>query len=234
VLSVDSKGNLTLAISTGDQSSIGSATGTLNYLWALRDLPNASRQLLPDMLWVQQFTNGERVTGPLSLFNSYLYFSTLRPPQSGSNCKTTDGSYIWGMHYMIPRDGEGGALPPDRTVGGQPAPFLKKFTNTNDQFVADTTLLGTDAKNQAVIFGVTVAQVPTCYAEDVIADAFLGSHTRISDANPGDFQLVFQTGSAALSTGGKADAAAPAGAAGITLPKLATPTRVEAWASIVE
>jgi len=233
VLSVDSKGNVTLAVATGEQGEIGAATGMLNYLWALRDLPDANRKLLPDMLWVQQFVGGERVTGPISLFNSYLYFSSLKPPPAGSNCKTTDGAYIWGMHYMIPRDGEGGALPPDRTVGGQAAPFLKKFTPT-DQFVADTTLLGTDAKNQAAIFGVTVAQVPTCFAEDVVADAFLGSHTRISDANPGDFQLVFQTGSAALSTGGKADAAAPAGAAGITLPKLATPTRVEAWASIVE
>jgi len=233
VLSVDSKGNLTLALSTGDQGSIGAASGMLNYLWSLRDLPNASRVLLPDMLWLQQFEAGERVTGPISLFNSYLYFSSLKPPQAGASCKTTDGAYIWGMHYMIPKDGEGGALPPDRTVGGQAAPFLKKFTPT-DQFVADTTLLGTDSKNQAAIFGVTVAQVPTCFQEEVVADAFLGSRSRISDATPGDFQLVFQTGSASLSTGGKADAAAPAGAAGITLPKLATPARVEAWASIVE
>jgi type IV pilus assembly protein PilY1 len=233
VLSVDNKGNLTLALSTGDQGSIGAASGMLNYLWSLRDLPNTSRVLLPDMLWLQQFEAGERVTGPISLFNSYLYFSSLKPPQAGASCKTTDGAYIWGMHYMIPKDGEGGALPPDRTVGGQAAPFLKKFTPT-DQFVPDTTLLGTDSKNQAAIFGVTVAQVPTCFQEDVVADAFLGSRSRISDATPGDFQLVFQTGSASLSTGGKADAAAPAGAAGITLPKLATPARVEAWASIVE
>ena len=233
VLSVDSKGNLTLALATGDQGSIGAASGMLNYLWALRDLPNSSHVLLPDMLWLQQFEGGERVTGPISLFNSYLYFSTLKPPEVGASCKATDGAYIWGMHYMVPRDGEGGALPPDRTVGGQAAPFLKKFATTN-QFVPDTTLLGTDAKNQAVIFGVTVAQVPTCVAEETIADAFLGSRSRITDANPGDFQLVFQTGSASLSTGGKADAAAPAGAAGITLPKLATPARVEAWASIVE
>lgn len=233
VLSVDSKGNLTLAVATGDQGSIGASTGMLNYLWSLRDLPDANHKLLPDMRWVQQFDGGERVTGPLSLFNSYLYFSTLKPPQAGASCKTTDGAYIWGMHYMIPRDGEGGALPPDRTVGGQAAPFLKKFSAT-DQFVADTALLGTDSKNQAVIFGVTVAQVPTCVAEETIADSFLGSRSRITEANPGEFQLVFQTGSASLSTGGKADAAAPAGAAGITLPKLATPARVEAWASIVE
>jgi len=233
VLSVDTKGNLTLAVSTGDQGSIGASSGMLNYLWALRDLPNANHTFLPDLLWVQQFLDGERVTGPLSLFNSNLYFSTLKPPQAGASCKTTDGAFVWGMHYMIPRDGEGGALPPDRTVGGKAAPFLAKFTTT-DQFVADTTLLGTDAKNQAVIFGVTVAQVPTCFKEDDVSDAYLGSRKRVSDANSGDFQLVFQTGSASVGTGGKAEAAAPPGAATITLPKLSTPARVEAWASIVE
>ena len=103
-----------------------------------------------------------------------------------------------------------------------------------DQFVTDTTLLGTNAQNQAVIFGVTVAQVPTCYATDTVSDPYLGSGTRVSDANPGKFQLVIQTGSATLGTGGKAEAAAPSGAGAITLPKLATPARIEAWASIVE
>jgi len=234
VLSVDSTGSLTLAVSTGDQSSIGSATGMFNYLWSLRDLPNASRQLLPDMRWVQQFENGERITGPISLFNSYLYFSSLKPPPSTANCTTTNGARIWGMHYLIPRDGEGGALPPDRTVGGQAAPFIKSLTGTASQFVTDTDLLGTNSANQAAIFGVTVAQVPTCFAEDVIPDAVLGSHTRISNATPGDFQLVFQTGTASLGSDGKANGAAPDGAASITLPKLATPARVEAWASIVE
>ena len=80
------------------------------------------------------------------------------------------------MHYMIPRDGEGtAACPPDRTVGGKAAPFLKENFRLTDQFVTDTTLLGTNAQNQAVIFGVTVAQVPTCYAVEAVADAFLGS-----------------------------------------------------------
>jgi len=232
VLSVDGKGNLTLAVATGNQGSIGAASNVVNYVWALRDLPNASRQLLPDMRWVQQFVNGERVTGPISLFNSYLYFSTLRPPQAGASCKTTDGAYIWGMHYLLPPDGEGGALPPDRTVGGQGAPILAQF-GKNAQSVADTTLLGTSSQNQAVIFGVTVAQVPTCFAEEVVSDA-LGTHSRITDANPGKFQLVFQTGSAPLSTGGQATAGSAANNGMLDFPALAIPARVEAWASIVE
>jgi len=235
VLSVDSRGNLTLAFSTGDQGSLGASTGMLNYVWSLRDLPNASRVFLPDLLWLQQFQDGERVTGPISLFNSYLYFSTVTPPPPSNGCQATNGARVWGMHYMMPRDGEGTpAVPPDRSVGGKAAPFILANYQSTDQFVTDTTLLGTGSDKKAVIYGATVAQVPTCYTEDTMADAYLGAGTRISNANPGAFQLVIQTGSATLSTGGSAEAAAPKGAITVTLPRLATPARIEAWASIVE
>jgi len=235
VLSVDDRGNLTLAFSTGDQGSLGAATGMVNYVWSLRDLPNASLELLPNLLWLQQFENGERVTGPISLFNSYLYFSTVTPPPPGNACQATNGARVWGMHYMIPRDGEGSvAVPPDRTVGGKAAPFILANYQSNEQFVTDTTLLGSGSDKRAVIYGATVAQVPTCFAEDTAADAYLGSSKRISDANPGAFQLVIQTGSASLSTGGKGEAAAPKGALTVTLPKLAAPARIDGWASIVE
>jgi type IV pilus assembly protein PilY1 len=235
VLSVDDRGNLTLAFSTGDQGSLGAATGMLNYVWSLRDLPNASHTFLADPLWLQQFVDGERVTGPISLFNSYLYFSTVTPPPPGNACQATNGARVWGMHYMIPRDGEGStAVPPDRTVGGKAAPFILANFQSTAQFVTDTTLLGTGSDKKAVIYGATVAQVPTCYAEETSADVYLGGGTRITDANPGAFQLVIQTGSATLSTGGRGEAAAPKGAIAVTLPKLATPARIEAWASIVE
>ncbi|MEI9939649.1 MAG: hypothetical protein WDO69_20715 [Pseudomonadota bacterium] len=235
VLSVDTQGNLTIAFSTGDQGSPGAATGMLNYVWSLRDLPNASHELFADPLWLLQLENGERVTGPMSLFNSFLYFSTVTPPAANAACTSTNGARVWGMHYITPRDGEGtAASPPDRTVGGLPAPFIKENFGTNDQFVTDTTLLGTNAQNQAVIFGVTVAQVPTCFAVDTVTDAYLGAGSRVSDANPGKFQLVIQTGSATLGTGGKAEAAAPTGGGVVSLPKVAVPAHIEAWASIVE
>lgn len=235
VLSVDLKGNLTIALSTGDQSSLGSAPGMLNYVWSLRDLPNSNHVFAADPLWLQQLEDGERVTGPLSLFNSYLYFSTVKPPAANTACTSTNGARIWGMHYLTPRDGEGTiASPADRTVGGLPAPFLKENFGVSDQFVTDTTLLGTGANNQAVIFGVTVAQVPTCQATDTVTDAYLGTANHVSDVNPGKFQLVIQTGTASLGTGGKAEAAAPAGAGAISLPALATPARIDAWASLVE
>jgi len=235
VVSVDTSTNVTLAFSTGDQTALGSSPGMLNYVWSLRDLPDANQVFFADLFWVEQLLNGERVTGPMSLFNSYLYFSTVTPPPANAPCTSTNGAKVWGMHYIIPRDGSGTpTVPAVRTVGGTPAPFIATFDPTpSQQFVTDTTLLGSSAQSQAVIFGVAVAQVPTCYATDTIPDAYLGSASQLSHINPGKTQLLIQTGSATLGTGGKADVSTT-GSSAITLPPGATPAHIEAWASIVE
>ncbi|MES1176714.1 MAG: hypothetical protein ABUL62_20490 [Myxococcales bacterium] len=239
VLSVDSLGNVTVALSTGDQSSLGTSTGQTNFIWSLRDLPDSNHVFSANLAWGYKFLDGERVTGPISLFNSYLYFSTVTPPPQNAACTSTNGARVWGMHYLTPRDGDGTpASPPVRTVGGKAAPFLATLGATG-QFVTDTALLGTSASKQAVIFGVTVAQVPTCYSEDVIPDGLGNSTSRISNVNPGKFQLLIQTGAANVGTGAKAEAAGStgglsAGAAAISLPTLATPARVEGWAALVE
>lgn len=241
VLSVDTRGNVTVALSTGDQSSLGTSTGQTNFIWSLRDLPNAASPPVfsADLAWGLKFVDGERVTGPISLFNSYLYFSTVTPPPPDAACTSTNGARVWGMHYLTPRDGDGTvATPPVRTVGGKAAPFLAALGTTN-QYITDTALLGTSADKQAVIFGVTVAQVPTCYSEDVLPDGLGNTTTRISDVNPGKFQLLIQTGAAGVGTGAKADvagatSATSAGAAAISLPSLATPAHIEGWAALVE
>jgi type IV pilus assembly protein PilY1 len=234
VVSVDTSNNVTLAFSTGDQAALGSSPGMLNYVWSLRDLPDANQVFFADLFWVEQLLNGERVTGPMSLFNSYLYFSTVTPPAANAACTSTNGASVWGMNYIVPRDGNGtSTVPAVRTVGGAPAPFLAAFNPTNPQFVKDTDLLGTSAQNQAVIFGVAVAQVPTCYATDTVPDAYLGSASQLSHINPGKTQLLIQTGSATLGTGGKADVSTT-GSSAITLPASATPAHIDAWASIVE
>jgi hypothetical protein len=139
------------------------------------------------------------------------------------------------MHYTIPRDGPGTDVsPPNREVGGQAAPFIMADFGLPDQFVQDTTLLGTSAQNQAVIFGVSVAQVPNCFdISDVPTDAYVGGHTQISNINPGKFQLVMQTGAAKLSTGGNANVSTD-GSISKDLPPLATPAHIDGWASIVE
>ncbi|HEX3776088.1 MAG TPA: hypothetical protein VHV51_16570, partial [Polyangiaceae bacterium] len=178
VLSVDTSNNITIAVSTGDQNALGAAPNMLNYLWALRDLPDANHVFAADLLWVQQFVGGERVTGPISLFNSDLYFTSVTPPSSGLVC-ASGNSNLWGMHYMIPRDGVGTTeQPPDRTVGGLAAPFIAKDFNLTGQSVPSSAIFGSSSTNQVVIFGAVVAQVPTCFdTTDVPTDGYIGGHT---------------------------------------------------------
>ncbi|MEO8917794.1 MAG: hypothetical protein ABI488_10230 [Polyangiaceae bacterium] len=236
VLSVDAAGNATIAFSTGEQNALGASPGMLNYVWSLRDLPDASKALFADPFWVQQLLDGERVTGPMSLFNSFLYFSTVTPPAANAVCTSTNGTRVWGMNYITPKDGVGTIISPsDKTVGGLAAPFLLTDFGTTAQFVTDTTLLGTSAQNQAVIFGVSVAQVPTCSQTDTLPDGT----NRLSNINPGKFQLVIQTGAAKLGTGGQASASgvtsgSASGAASFDVPPVVIPAHIEAWASIVE
>jgi len=239
VLSVDPQGNVTVAFATGDQTALGAAAGQANYVWSLRDVPDTSHVFKANLAWGLKFVNGERVTGPISLFNSNLFFSSVTPPAAGDLCKSTNGARVWGMHYLTPRDGEATPTTPAvRTVGGLATTFLNP-TGPNPQFVTDTTLLGTGADKKAVIYGVTVAMTPTCFTEDSVPDGLGHTGPRISNVNPGKFQLVIQTGSATVGTGATAQAAGSsssvgAGAAALTLPTLSTPARVEGWAALVE
>lgn len=239
VLSVDQTGNITIAVSTGDQNALGSAPSVLNWVWALRDLPDASHVFSADLLWLQQFTNGERVTGPISLFNSFLYFSSVTPAPPSDICGSGTTN-VWGEHYMIPRDGVGTPTsPPDRTVGGQGSPV---FNSTNfpgitpgAQSVSSEQIASTTSKDQTVIFGVTVAQVPNCYdSQDVPTDAYIGGHTQVSNVNPGKFQLVMQTGAASGTAASSAASSTTANTVAVDLPPLATPSHIDGWASIVE
>ena len=174
------------------------------------------------------------MTGPISLFNSNLYFSTVTPALPTDVCGSGTTN-VWGMHYMIPRDGPGTiTVPPDRTVGGQPAPFLAQNFGTTAQFVTSDKIVATTAKNQTVIFGVTVAQVPNCFdSQDVPTDQYIGGHTQISNLNPGRFELVMQTGATSTTTGGGTGPATDH-TVSVPLPPLATPSHIDDWASIVE
>jgi hypothetical protein len=165
-----------------------------------------------------------------------LYFSTVTPPAAADACKNSNGARIWGMHYITPRDGEGSAASPsDRTVGGAPTKTISDLNTVvaNAQFVTDTTLLGSSADKQAVIYGVVVSQVPTCYQTDTVSDPYFGNMTQVSNVNPGKYELLFQTGSKGVGTGGVATAAGP-NAASVPIKSNTAPSRVEGWASIVE
>ncbi len=188
VLSVDDRGNITVAISTGDQDTGGTVANLTNYVYSLTESLTAERDKFETLVnWYKPLEDGERVTGAMALFSSELFFSTYKGPESTEVC-SSGTSNIYGMHYLIPKEDtegdDGGAL--TNVFGGE-------------EFVTAGELAGIspDDEEQPIVFGVTVAQLPTCISEQAAAEddwLGLGQHSTVTHVNPGKFQLLMQAG----------------------------------------
>jgi type IV pilus assembly protein PilY1 len=226
VLSVDDLGRLTVAVSTGDQDTGGTATGLTNYVWSLtEELADGGQAFETKVNWFQPLLNGERVTGPMSLFTGTLYFSTFSPPATGDSVCNSGSSKLWGVDYLLPEpEGSPGAggLPTTLTDNDVPVQFLE-FANL---------VVGGDANVKPVVFGVTIAQLPTCFENtSALDDEWLGygTHEAMNQINPGKFELVVHTGQAGTNV--------PGGTTNVFKMELPTPpalTSIDSWAAIVE
>jgi len=214
ILSVDRVGNVTLAFSTGDQETFLATSGMKNYQWSLVEKPSGLPPVFKsEAQWSLLLKDGERISGPMSLFSSTLFYTTYLPPAFGSTKNCSAGqSRICAVHYLLPRGvaGEGGA------VG---RPLLNTETDPCLQF------------GESIIFGAGITQRPTCNQETTYNDPYLGSgtHTSLTNVNPGKFNLIVQTGpSGTKPTGGEVNTRT------IELQPPLTTTRIDSWAAVVE
>jgi type IV pilus assembly protein PilY1 len=165
--------------------------------------------------WYLPFENGQRVTGPVALFDTVAYFSTFTPTVSADACVDGYGS-IWGVDYIE-----------HTSTASGPRPLARLAVDPNALPITYVS-----EKQQAAgvaVFGVTVAQQPSCYETASVSDTYSGSHTQITASSPPVYQLVYQTGSGGNSTEG-----AKTNTQTQVLPPLSEMTRIDSWASIVE
>lgn len=243
ILSVDLRGDVTINFSTGDQDAVGASSTLTNFVWSITEAPTFSANgevtsFSSKVNWYRELTGGERVTGPMVLFNSSLFFSTFKPPTAGANVCSVGTSAVWGMHYLIPPM-SGGV--PAKNQGGAPVRELNFRLS-----IPASELLGLqpgEAQDRAAIFGVSLAQKPTCNdTDDSFINEYLnyGAHTSLTDMTPGTFQLVMHTGTAGpSSTGGPVSGvSAPQGgtvnAIAVDLQTPPSSSRIDSWAAIVE
>ncbi len=227
VLSVDDLGKLTVAVSTGDQDTAGTATDMTNYVWSLTE-DVVDNDFETHVNWYQPLEDGERVTGPMSLFSSTLYFSTFSPPANGDSVCNSGSSRLWGVDYLLPNE--------DTNLGSGGKAVALKVLPTDPQFVQylafENLVVGGDAGVKPVVFGVTIAQLPTCFDDATGADEDwlgYGTHEAMNQINPGKFELVVHTGQAGTSI--------PGGTTNVFKMELPTPpamTSIDSWAAIVE
>jgi type IV pilus assembly protein PilY1 len=218
VVSVDDEDQVTLNVATGSQEGLGAAPGQQNYVYSLTEDVDAAQAISSKVTWYKKFGNGERIVGPMVLFNGELFFASFTPAAESDSC-SSGVSRVWGMNYVEPEDVA------DRSKGGL----------HTDHAIFEGEQYAEDEAHNAVVFGVSLVQQPSCYQtdDDAVGDDLLGQQgqKRVSQINTGKFELVMHTGS--LNTG-----SAPPGSSvfreTIELSPPDNMSYVESWASIAE
>lgn len=220
IVSVDGENNLVVLFSTGDQESL-SSSDAVNQVFSLTET-RVDGEFVSAVNWYKTFTAGERVTGNMVLFSSQLFFSTYKPPGENEPVCSNGTSLVYAMDFVERQ------TPADPSAGGYgrwDPPGTQSFNPGEEDNVDDT--------DEATVFGVTLVQQPSCSVELVeSADPYLGygSHTSVTQFNPGKFQLIMHTGS--RSPGASNDAASD-----VFEKDLETPSSIatfDSWAAIVE
>lgn len=226
VVSVTATGDVTLNVATGDQDTLGASPGMKNFVWSLTEKANADRtQVTTQVNWFLPLTGGERVVGPMVLFNSALYFASYTPPSSGASVCSNGSGRVFGMHYTLPVPGMTSTRPLNQ--GGE-----ARLPGPDNTLVQSRTSADITGDSNSIVFGVTVAQQPTCSARTQESPRdFLGYgiHRQITSVTPGKFELVMHTGS-----GGSKVEGGSSNVRTLELRPPANAARVEGWAALVE
>jgi type IV pilus assembly protein PilY1 len=179
VLSVDEVGDVTLAFATGDQTLDDSQ----NRVISLTERLNDSNQFVAHVNWIHQLAAGDRVTGPMVLFNRALYYAVSRPPATTGNACDVGGSTVYGTHYIESADFQDARErgdEPDPTTGPAPAPDR-----------TDLVL----ASQAGLVFGLSLEEEPNCASEEEAVsgnDTFGYGEVRMSrTVKPGKVYLTF-------------------------------------------
>ncbi|MEB2311514.1 MAG: PilC/PilY family type IV pilus protein [Sorangiineae bacterium] len=224
VLSLDELGNLTIAYSTGDQEVLTADAGMQNYAVSLSERLVAG-VYTSKVNWATSLTGGERVAGPITLFNGVLYFSSFQPePSTSSNVCRAGSSRVWGVDYLLPKEAT------DLSKGGKER-LPSDPSAANPTYVQYIDSSSTLLEPGATIFGVGVMEQPTCTDESTVTDPYFGtgSHTSVTSTTAGKFQLVMHTGTAgSAALGGKSNVLT------IDLPTPPSTPRIDSWAAITE
>jgi type IV pilus assembly protein PilY1 len=214
-VSVDASGNVVLDVASGDQNLLGPAPTVYNRVFSLSEVVSANKASTTTKVnWYSNYDGGERVMGPMVLFNNSIYFATYRPPLSTDACSSGQ-STIRGGHYLNVLGSQAGS--PSTDLGAGPDQPL------------------TPVSFNAVTSGVAAVQDPDCsvVADDSVGDPVLGygHQLNFSSISTGQFKLVFETGN--LKQSGSAKGVS-VGTQEIVLPPPPTLSTIESWASITE
>jgi len=210
VVSLGERGSLVINVANGDQEDLGlKPANDTHLLWSVTEVPGAT-SARPQLNWYLRMTNGERVTGPMAVFDRALYFASYRVNTSLAN-RCQDGvARVYGVDYAKPQ------LLADLSLGGA---YRIPALPTPIQFTDE----GAD-----LIPGVSIRASQGCAEAQNVQDYFGGVRTGAMMTTPTSYSLVANRSKSSGAPGNsvlqvKKDLAIPR-----------TQTIVDSWASVVE
>jgi type IV pilus assembly protein PilY1 len=232
VLSLDPAGELVLDVATGTTQAFDS-TG-IYYVYSITEQLTASGPAAnvnwyfganssPSGSPTSALRAGERVAGPMTVFNGTLYFATYFSGTPASLSCTSGDARIWGMDFVTPYGGASCTANPDpcRGNGGVFAASVSSSTGYID----------VGATNPGkVVPGLTVQTTPACGTLTAGLDSYAAGATHYSTAGftAGQFSVVGLIGGVSAANGlSTAQVQVP-------LQTPMSPTLIDSWAAVLE
>ena len=178
---------------------------------------------------------GERVSGPMTVFNSNLYFATYAAAQNNTQACLNAGAHarLWGLDFTQPADPtspwtvNADCVPHpstcDRSHGGKVT-----LTKSPDRFYQPDQQAVYAGTAGAVIPGVSIKATPACLSLGASgSDQYVGgvTHSSVTNFTPGSYSLSGTAGG--LGTKGMTNIDVP-------IPTPSAPTTIDSWASVIE
>jgi type IV pilus assembly protein PilY1 len=242
VITVDRNGDTLIAVGTGDPDLLEGFD--LNRVLMIRErdpLPaDPTNPVDVSAHWVLRqnadpmrgFSPGERLTGPMSLFNGVLYFGTFVPANNADACQL-GYSRLWGVDET--------QIDPLTSAGPTGLPLARldvdgDATTTMDIVRVTRDLAGNgtlDDDENSVLFGVGISRRVSCPQVGTTSDPFFGGNRQyVSGIQGGDYRLVIQTGRGGVLPGGAM--AQRTNVVSRVLPPPQLEQRLESWATVFE
>jgi type IV pilus assembly protein PilY1 len=210
VLSLSENGNLIIGVANGDQDDLGAKPASdHNLLWSVTEIPaQGGIPVHPELNWYMNFTNGERVTGPMAVFDKTLYFATYRVSNATVNVCQAGSANLYGRDYVQPYDLS------NRALGGE-----YRLVPTNAPF---------QAQGPELIPGVSIRESQACATAVNTSDFFSGTRVGSQMTTPASFSLFANQ----AKNGGTNGNSVAQIKKDLQLPR--TQTIIDSWASVVE
>lgn len=240
LVTLDPFGNTVVIATTGDQENIvfpAPPAPDRNYLFSVQETRSSSATALGvgSIRWFRTFTGGQRVTGPMTVFDRTLYFSTYTPiiPNSAS-CDVGGNPLLWGQDFFNPEGGAAlgglGGIPRwcplgsvDAVTGActAPAPLPASQDPSAGPF-GDPQLRG------AIIAGVTIRSSLPC------VQSTGGTDPAITGMSTTKYDLFFGATTRGAGGAGTGTPQAARPAAAMTRPLPRTTANIDAWSLVTD